>query len=655
MKHPGSNLTFICLSILLNTPLTAQDSPIHFHVWKESGLPYIQNFSPKDYQGGIQNFSMMQDDRGIMYFGNNSGVLIYDGVSWRLIRMPNQSAVRSLCVVRERIYVGAVGELGYLQPDATGRLRYTSLRKDIPEGHGVFKDVYNTLAIGDTLYFSTQNAIFRRAASQVRVWESAQPMQQSFVVNKRFYVARQGVGLMRMVNDSLQLLPDGETLADKVVRTIIPFDSSRILIGTFAHGLFLCDGTGIKRFPISIDAFLYQNQLRHAANLPGGLIALATVRGVVIIDRAGNFCQLVNKAAGLRDEYVLSLFVDHQGGLWLGLNNGIARVETPTPLSRFQARSGVESYVESIIRHQGTLYISTDRGVRYLDTTAEPFPTFKPVTGFSTISWFFLSAGTELLVGTQEGVYRISGTNATTLNHLPTVFLYRSQHDSTKIFTGTLDGLALLQRVNNSWGNLGVLADVPERIFAITEDKDGILWAGTASQKVLRINPELTRTSKGQLQTHVTRFGKEHGVPEGVVSPTIVGNDLFFLTWKGLKHFDANQELFLPDSTFGAVFADTLTRLTQLREDTRGNVLIIAARRGKNYTGRAVRQKDGTYRWEETPFLRMHDLGEVYFTYPEDDGTVWFGGVEGLARYSPDIPKDYKRDYPTLIRRVRGI
>ncbi|MFB3041509.1 MAG: ATP-binding protein, partial [Candidatus Poribacteria bacterium] len=41
--------------------------------------------------------------------------------------------------------------------------------------------------------------------------------------------------------------------------------------------------------------------------------------------------------------------------------------------------------------------------------------------------------------------------------------------------------------------------------------------------------------------------------------------------------------------------------------------------------------------------------------YPEDDGTVWFGGSEGIARFVPDIPKDYTQDYSTLIRKVRGI
>jgi len=590
-----------------------------------------------------------------MYFGNTSGVLIYDGVSWRLTRMPNQCAVRSLCVVDERIYVGAVGELGYMEPDATGRLRYVSVCKEIPKEHRDFKDVYNTLAVGDTVYFSTHSAIFRRVGTHVRVWDSTQSPQQSFVANQRLFVARKGVGLLQMVGDSLQVLPGGGILADKVVRTLIPFDSSGILIGTFAHGLFLYDGLRIEHFPTDIDAFLYQNQLRHAATLPGGLIALATIRGVIIIDRAGNLCQIVNKAAGLRDEYVTFVYVDHQGGLWLGLNNGIARVEIPAPISRFQERCGVESYVESIIRHRDRIYISSGRGVRYLDTKTRPFPIFRPVSGFSTLSWFFLSAGKELFVGTQKGIYRIAGTAATLLNDLPAIVLHRSQHDTTKMFAGTLDSLVLLQRAGNTWVDFGMVSEVKERVYAMVEDGNGAMWAGTPSQQVLKIEQDFSQVAKGRVQMRVVRFGKEHGLPPGTVLPAITDGKMFFITSQGLRHFDASRGRFVPDSTFGAVFADTVTQLTQLREDARGDVWIIASRAGRRYLGRAVRQPDGAYRWDETPFLRMHDLGEVYFVYPEADGTVWFCGVEGLARYRPDVPKNYTEDYPVLLRNVRSI
>ena len=48
-----------------------------------AGLPYHRNFSTSEYKGGLQNFEMMQDRRGILYVANNYGLLEYDGTQWQ--------------------------------------------------------------------------------------------------------------------------------------------------------------------------------------------------------------------------------------------------------------------------------------------------------------------------------------------------------------------------------------------------------------------------------------------------------------------------------------------------------------------------------------------------------------------------------------------
>ena len=102
------NLSSILVVLYFHT-LYAQDIKYPFVHWLENGLPYIQNFSPKDYNAEIQNFSIAQDNRGLMYFGNNKGVLIYDGVSWRTILTSNKTLARSLWLFEDKIYVGAEG------------------------------------------------------------------------------------------------------------------------------------------------------------------------------------------------------------------------------------------------------------------------------------------------------------------------------------------------------------------------------------------------------------------------------------------------------------------------------------------------------------------------------------------------------------------
>ena len=80
----------------------------------ESGFPLVNNYSPKEYGADTQNWAILQDDRGMMYFGNNLGLLEFDGADWKLYPMPNNATCRSLANGEDgKIYAGGVGDLGY--------------------------------------------------------------------------------------------------------------------------------------------------------------------------------------------------------------------------------------------------------------------------------------------------------------------------------------------------------------------------------------------------------------------------------------------------------------------------------------------------------------------------------------------------------------
>ncbi|MCS7086834.1 MAG: hypothetical protein RMM53_12060, partial [Bacteroidia bacterium] len=49
---------------------------------QEAGLVFLKNFTTDDYGAEAQNWAVTQDSRGVIYVGNNSGVLEYDGYEW---------------------------------------------------------------------------------------------------------------------------------------------------------------------------------------------------------------------------------------------------------------------------------------------------------------------------------------------------------------------------------------------------------------------------------------------------------------------------------------------------------------------------------------------------------------------------------------------
>jgi len=66
MSRLKLNLSCIAFCLLLCTPLQSQDETIPSHGWQKAGLPYIQNFSPRDYKADPQNWKIAQDERGML-------------------------------------------------------------------------------------------------------------------------------------------------------------------------------------------------------------------------------------------------------------------------------------------------------------------------------------------------------------------------------------------------------------------------------------------------------------------------------------------------------------------------------------------------------------------------------------------------------------
>ena len=253
----------------------------------ELGKPILTAWLPKDYGADVQNWAIVQDDRGVMYFGNNSGILEYDGVFWRLIQFPNKSVCRSLAKdANGRIYAGGVGDFGYLAPDSVGQMRFVSLLPHLPEGARDFADVWQTFVLQESVYSGTNNYVFRwtpsesalqgsEMAGEIKQWRPANVFHVSFVVDDAFYIREREKGLLRLQGDSLQLVPGGEQFANERIYVMLPFAedsventqhrhaerSRSILVGTRTQGLFLYDGQTFNPFKTEADEYLRQSTL----------------------------------------------------------------------------------------------------------------------------------------------------------------------------------------------------------------------------------------------------------------------------------------------------------------------------------------------------------------------------------------------------------
>jgi GAF domain-containing protein/CheY-like chemotaxis protein len=649
MKKLFLLIVMICCAGLMKPEPAKAQTP------NETGLPFIRNYSPKEYGGHPQNWAIVQDDRGIMYFGNGNCILEYDGVSWRKIFLPNKSTGRSLAIASDgRIYVGGIGDLGYLAPDRNGQLQFVSLLPHIPEAYRQFDDVWATHATREGVYFNTNTTIFRWDGKKMQVWPAVGGnYHMSFEVHDHFFIRQWGIGLRSMEGDSLRTVPGGKRFSDERIYVMLPYDEARTLIGTRTQGLFLYDGKAFQPFRTEADAFLKQHLLyQPGAILPNGSFALPMINGgAVIIDRQGKLIQVLNRSTGLDDEVVLFDYVDRQGALWLGLDIGIARIETASPLTRFDAQSGLTSAVLSLARHRGDLYVGTTSGAFVFDPATA---TFRPVNGAGDQCFDLLSVGETLLVANFEGVHRIEGNQASVVrqslgNDYNAFSLHLHQKDPRFIFVGAA-GIGVLQQNENTgqWSALGKIPGISESIYTIVEDQSGDLWCTGTTQGAYRVKFSTTGNGAGRLNPEsIERFGRAQGLPESGGAVFNVQGHIYFAGLDGVYRFDEALQKFAADETFNVVTRGGEASLYTLKTDHLGQVWINSGQE----TAVAIPKPEGGYAIEKAPFYPFADA-TINSILPESDGKVWLGGTDGLILYNTNAPKDYSSAFHTHIRRV---
>jgi hypothetical protein len=100
----------------------------------------VRSYSVSDYNAGIQNWSITQDDRGVMYIGNNKGLLEFDGNNWELHELPSKNIVRSVYIGKDgKIFVGSFEEFGYFERNSLDSLVYHSLKDEAKDWNTLYR------------------------------------------------------------------------------------------------------------------------------------------------------------------------------------------------------------------------------------------------------------------------------------------------------------------------------------------------------------------------------------------------------------------------------------------------------------------------------------------------------------------------------------
>jgi len=625
-------------------------------------MPELRNYTPKEYSGGPQVWNILQDRRGVLFFAMAAGVLEYDGVTWRKIPVPS-GVVRSLSMdAAGKVWVGADANFGYLERDAHGTLQYVSLVEKIPPEHRIFGDVWQVLIAPQGSFFRSYARLFRWDGKRMQVWATKTRFQALSEVRGHIYTSQTGIGLQEIVGDELHAAPGGDAYKNSVKLLLHPYDERRMLVSARSEALTLYDGGKVTPFPTQADDYLKKNDLYTSAPLPDGSFCLNTLHGgAIVLEHDGRPGRILDKDSGLQNQSVYAAYPDREGALWLGLGQGIARVDVNSPISLFSRDS-----VSDVVRHDGSLYAAAGVGATSLfhmvPNRETGLSSLQPIRYPLSLNQAFEllvfrdPAGKtppQLLATTSLGVLKIDGDTASPALPRerglvePARSLLQSRKSPNRVFVGNAASLSSMRWEDGKWIDEGRLST--ETVMgSLAEEPDGTLWAGSAAGMILR----LTVPATGMRDATVERFNEKEGLGRSVNAVVSAAGEIFAIPHptKSMHRWDAPAHRFVVDNRFLLPLNDP-DAAASLFPLPNGDIWSIDKSSNDQRQGIFHRQADGTWQFDESTFRGLSHLQEEHVRL-DPDGSLWIAGDDGLVRFDPRVKPSAGQSFSALVRRV---
>ncbi len=545
--------------------------------------PFFQNYTLTEFGAGNKNWGMSMAKTGELYVANDKGLIEFDGVKWDFYQLPNKTIIRSVLAHNGVVFTGSYEEFGYWKRNSNGRLSYTSLSDFKELKTSSAEEFWQIFHYQDTILFRSFSGIYIYKNDKIQRITPESTILSCSIVDNKVYVATVKGGIFVLQDDELQQIISHPQLTDTKVVTIANYHN-KLFISTALKGCFLynkADGT-LSIWTSEINETIKAQQLNSLKMLKNGNMVFGTIKnGVYITDNTGSIKYHINKENGLLNNTVLSHALDVYNNLWLGLDNGLSRIDLNFNHILYNDNSGKLGAVYDVINHNETLYLGSNTGLFYLN---KDNGILEFVEGSQGQVWELKEINNQLLCGHNNGTYLVENNTIKKISEYTGGWMLKKFPDLENTFVqGTYGGLVRFEIVNGEWIAQHLGGEIIPIKFLEFEDAK-TAWVAHAYKGLFRVKFNENKDSILSFKNY-----KDKGLWSGFnVKVDKIKNTICFKTNEGWQKYEALLDTIVPYNVLNMALGKSTNILSKadgdelITQNSKGIISFMSLSKKKN-------------------------------------------------------------------------
>lgn len=479
------------LGLLLSVLLIESPAGVAAQDLVHTGRPLWRTFTTSDMGAFKTTRGAMTDRRGLVFGANEAGLVVYDGVTWRVFETaPGRRALRTLVPLdNEAWLVGGDATFGTFSPDPTGSLTWTNLLPDAPQAQPSFESIYKIIEGPSGHLLLTDRSVLKWADGQLAEHLSQPPTGFTFTVGEDIYINFDD--RLVAVTDKTPEVTTPAIWPDLDPVNVLDSLDSQLILVTRRSGLFamtLSDGS-LSLSPLwdTLPASLDTASVSAAAVQRNGSYVLGTENGDLIhIERDGSVPLVLNKQSGFRAGRIRSIVVGQDESLFVLHDRGTTWVQSLNGPRLWDATNGLIAPVTSVAIDGGIIFAGTNDGLfrtvtgHRMVNVAEVGP--DPIHTLNTFRRSTIRGHTSLLIGRKDGLYDFFGGRLDLITSRTPIAVHVSIQQPSRIAIAVAAGVLLMDFIDGAWQEAGLLPagqnrppqdlteSIDDRLFAVLDD-----------------------------------------------------------------------------------------------------------------------------------------------------------------------------------------